>query len=42
LGGADGHTLFVCTASSHEPEAARAASSGRIETVRVDTPAASR
>jgi sugar lactone lactonase YvrE len=40
LGGVDGHTLFVCTASSHEPEAARAAGSGRIETVRVDTPAA--
>jgi sugar lactone lactonase YvrE len=40
LGGADGRTLFICTADSHEPDAARAASSGRIETITVDAPMA--
>jgi sugar lactone lactonase YvrE len=40
LGGSDGLTLFVCTADTHEPEAARAARSGRIEAVTVDVPAA--
>jgi sugar lactone lactonase YvrE len=40
LGGADGHTLFICTADDHEPAAARSARSGRIETIRVDVPAA--
>jgi sugar lactone lactonase YvrE len=37
LGGPDGRTLFICTADTHEPAAARNALSGRIETVRVDT-----
>jgi sugar lactone lactonase YvrE len=35
LGGRDGRTLFICTADDHEPVAARAAASGRIETTTV-------
>jgi sugar lactone lactonase YvrE len=38
LGGDDGRTLFVCTASSHEPAEAAALRSGRIEAARVDVP----
>jgi sugar lactone lactonase YvrE len=41
LGGADGDTLFICTADSHEPAVAAANRTGRIETVRVAVPAAS-
>ena len=40
LGGDDGRTLFICTGDTHEPAAARAAMSGRIETTTVDVPAA--
>jgi sugar lactone lactonase YvrE len=40
LGGADGRTLFICTADSHEPDAARDARTGRIETISVDVPMA--
>jgi sugar lactone lactonase YvrE len=40
LGGSDGHTLFICTADSHEPSAARAARTGRIETTTVAVPTA--
>jgi sugar lactone lactonase YvrE len=40
LGGPDGRTLFICTADAHEPDVARTAQSGRIETVVVDTPGA--
>jgi sugar lactone lactonase YvrE len=39
LGGADGHTLFICTAGSWIPEEARALRSGRICTLRVGVPA---
>jgi sugar lactone lactonase YvrE len=35
LGGADGRTLFICTAGDSDPERT-VARSGRIETVRVD------
>jgi sugar lactone lactonase YvrE len=41
LGGAEGRTLFICTADAHEPEAARNARSGRIDFVRVAVPGAS-
>jgi sugar lactone lactonase YvrE len=37
LGGADGRTLFVCTARSLKPGGER---TGRIEVVEVDVPAA--
>jgi len=40
LGGPDGRTLFICTADAHEPELARTAQSGRIETIEVGTPGA--
>ena len=40
LGGADGCTLFICTADAHEPAAAHAARSGRIDFVRVPVPGA--
>ena len=40
LGGPDGRTLFICTADAHEPDLARTAQSGRIETIEVDTPGA--
>jgi sugar lactone lactonase YvrE len=36
LGGADGHTLFVCTARSADPETCKANATGAIETTRVD------
>jgi sugar lactone lactonase YvrE len=35
LGGADGRTLFICTAGDSDPERT-VARNGRIETVRVD------
>jgi sugar lactone lactonase YvrE len=35
LGGADGRTLYVCTAATSEPETCRRERSGRIEAVRV-------
>ena len=40
LGGADGRTLFVCTALESEPEACRRHLAGRIEAVGVDVPGA--
>lgn len=40
LGGRDRRTLFIATASTHDPEAARRARSARIETVEVDVPGA--
>jgi len=40
LGGADRRTLFVCTAFTSEPQAARAARAGRIEAVDVAVPGA--
>jgi sugar lactone lactonase YvrE len=40
LGGPDRRTLFVATAETHEPEAAKAKPSGRIEIVTVDVPGA--
>jgi sugar lactone lactonase YvrE len=40
LGGRDGCTLFICTADAHEPDAARAAASGCIETTTVPVGAA--
>jgi sugar lactone lactonase YvrE len=38
LGGPDGHTLFLATAETHDPEEAKARRSGRVETLRVDVP----
>lgn len=38
LGGPDRKTLFICTASDHDPEKCRAERSGRIEYVPVDVP----
>jgi len=40
LGGAEGRTLFVCTASTHEPEKCRERRDGRIERVEVEIPGA--
>jgi sugar lactone lactonase YvrE len=40
LGGADGQTLYVCTADSSDPSRTPELRSGRIETTRVDVPAA--
>jgi len=40
LGGPDGTTLFICTASSSEPERCAAERGGRIEIVRVEVPGA--
>ena len=41
IGGGDGHTLFVCTSSTHgQPDLSRAERSARLETVRVGVPAA--
>lgn len=40
LGGEDGRTLFIATAPDYEPESRRANSEGRIETLRVEIPAA--
>ena len=40
LGGADGRTLFVCTADSSDPAKTVTMRSGRIEVTRVDVPAA--
>jgi sugar lactone lactonase YvrE len=40
IGGADGHTLFVCTSSTHgEPDRSRAERGAAIETVTVAVPA---
>lgn len=39
LGGADGHTLFICTSGSWIPEEARALRNGRVCTLEVDVPA---
>jgi sugar lactone lactonase YvrE len=38
LGGADGHTLFICAASSWRPDEARADRAGQILAFRVDVP----
>jgi len=38
LGGADGRTLFICTATSTNPQKCAAARAGRIEAVTVDVP----
>ena len=40
LGGVDGRTLFLCTAASSNPSRTTELRSGRIETLRVDVPAA--
>ncbi|HEX4901800.1 MAG TPA: SMP-30/gluconolactonase/LRE family protein [Acidimicrobiales bacterium] len=40
LGGEDRRTLFVCTAFTSEPQAARAQRAGRIEAIEVDVPGA--
>jgi sugar lactone lactonase YvrE len=40
LGGADRHTLYICTAPGHVPDEVRKARGGRIETVEVDVPGA--
>lgn len=40
LGGPDRRTLFICTAADSHPERCAALRSGRIETLRVDTPGA--
>jgi sugar lactone lactonase YvrE len=40
LGGPDRRTLFICTAADSHPERCAAMRSGRIETLRVDTPGA--
>lgn len=40
LGGGDRRTLFIATASTHDPEAARRERSARIEVVDVDVPGA--
>jgi sugar lactone lactonase YvrE len=40
LGGDDRRTLYVCTAPTHVPDAARVAHAGRIEAVEVDVPGA--
>ncbi|NNL65254.1 MAG: gluconolaconase [Myxococcales bacterium] len=40
LGGADGRTLFLCTAATSDPETCRKEPTGRIETVRVAVPGA--
>ncbi|HEY5153771.1 MAG TPA: SMP-30/gluconolactonase/LRE family protein [Acidimicrobiales bacterium] len=40
LGGPDGQTLYVCTADSSDPARTSELRSGRIETTRVDVPAA--
>ena len=37
LGGADGRTLFVCTAESAVPDECRAKPRGSIETIRAET-----
>ena len=42
LGGADGCTLFICTADTHDPTDAPGARSGRIETTRVAVPGLTR
>ncbi|WP_436793569.1 SMP-30/gluconolactonase/LRE family protein [Actinospongicola halichondriae] len=42
LGGADGTTLFVCTAIDSDPESCRRQMAGRIESVEVDVPGAGR
>ncbi|MBX6391362.1 MAG: gluconolactonase, partial [Frankia sp.] len=42
LGGADGRTLFVCTAQSFFDDERRATRESRLVTVRVDVPAPAR
>jgi sugar lactone lactonase YvrE len=42
LGGADGRTLFICTAESTDPEACKASHTARILAVEVDAPGAGR
>ena len=39
LGGSDGHTLYVCTSGTSNPNRTARERSGRIEAVRVDVPA---
>jgi sugar lactone lactonase YvrE len=40
IGGADGHTLFMCTSPTQgQPEESRASRGAKVETVRVDVPA---
>jgi sugar lactone lactonase YvrE len=40
IGGADGHTLFMCTSPTHgQPDASRKARGAKIETTRVSVPA---
>jgi hypothetical protein len=38
LGGADGRTLFLCTAVGSQEDLARGKTNGAIETVRVEVP----
>ncbi|MCJ7672651.1 MAG: SMP-30/gluconolactonase/LRE family protein, partial [Acidimicrobiia bacterium] len=39
IGGADGHTLFLCTSPTHgQPEESRAVRGAKVETVRVAVP----
>jgi sugar lactone lactonase YvrE len=40
LGGPSGRTLFIATAATHDPEAAKTQKSGRIEVVDVGVPRA--
>lgn len=40
LGGADRRTLFVCTATTHDPEACREERAARIEALEVEVPGA--
>ena len=40
LGGKDRRTLFILTAASHDPAAAKVEKSGRIETIDVAVPGA--
>lgn len=42
LGGADGRTLFVCSAGQTDPDVCREKLDGRIEAIRVDVPGAGR
>jgi sugar lactone lactonase YvrE len=40
LGGADGHTLFLCTSGTSVPEIARRRRTGRVSAIQVEVPAA--
>jgi len=42
LGGEDGHTLFICCATHHEPKLTREVRGGRIDVARAPAPAAGR